>query len=273
MVINSKFKSFVGAALVATAIAGCGGSSSSSTPGTQVNVSGGVATGSTTSNTGANATTAPVQITLADGTVGTLTTGIIPAGGTGFIIPKGAFLFTNLGFPGGLSATRGTHNVYLTAVDDQQQFTNIGTISSNQTTGVQLDSTIVFPTVAHSYDVQLTGPFVVTSGNTTLNVKGNLYLHFEVSSAGISLPATVTGQLPANGGTAFDNNQALNCTIPGYADRSFRLVIDKSTGQLDQTRQASGTSVTFNKNTATNGAIPADGVDSISFGIVNNFPF
>ena len=267
---NRKFKSFVGASLVATAIAGCGGSgSSTTTPGTQVNVSGGISTGSTTSTVGANATGGPVSITLSDGTIGTLTTGIIPAGGTGFIIPKGAFLWTNLGFPGGLKPNRAPHPVYLTAIDGIPTFSQIATISANQTAGANLDSTIVFPTAFHSYDVTLSGPFVVTSGVTTLNITGDVTLHFEVSGGGISLPASITGQLPANGGTAFDNGQTLNATIPGYAGRNFRLTINTGIATLDQTRTAnSSAAVTFNKTTSNNGAIPNTGISSVYFGIV-----
>ena len=257
------------AALVVAAIAGCGGSSSSTTPGNQVNVNGGISTGTATSVTGANATAGPVQITLSDGTIGTLTSGVIPAGGTGFIIPKGAFLFSNLRFPGGLKPSRATHAVYQTAKNGVPEFNLIGTVSSNQSSGVNLDKTIVYPTDSGNYDIRLTGPFEVVSGNTTLSIQGGIDLHFEISGGSISLPSTVTGQLPANNGSTRAIGIALNMTVPGFGNRQYRLAITKGGGNLDKTVTANGTAVTFtdlfNQGNAT---IPDQGISSIYFGIV-----
>ena len=269
-----KLSKLVLAAMV-VAVAGCGGSSSTIGTGNKVNVNGGISTGTATSVLGADATAGPVPISFSDGTVGILASGVIPPGGTCAIIPKGASLISNLRFSDGLKPTRADRQVFLSKKNGvATQEPPIGTISNTLTAGVTLDSTIAFPTTDGNYEILLKGPFSVVSGNNTLSIRTNIFVYFEVKAGVMSLPAAISGQLPANGGSTFGDDISLDITVPSaFGDRAYELTILFSGRLLQKRVTASDAKMTFTKLTDDSSAgVPSNGINSIRFGIVTPIP-
>ena len=134
---------------------------------------------------------------------------------------------------------------------------------------METPSAFVYLTDSNNYDLKLPGSFEVTSGNTALSINGDFDLHFEVNGTSISLPATVTGQLPAHSGSTVANGIALNSTVLGFANRQYRLTIYESNGILDQTVSALGPSVQFTDIVNNgNASILSAGISGLALGIV-----
>lgn len=257
--------SLLGAAMVSTALVGCGGSSSSTPPSTSVNVNGGITAGTATSNSTYDASAAPVNATLSDGTQITLFGGSFAPGESFVTIPVGSSILDNLFLDDGRAQGDILANVGRPGAALQAKIGTLGNNANLKSAANSLKS--IGLKKGQDYTVTFVGPFVITSGSARLHIK-NFVIYFVVTGSGlVSFPSALYGQLPTDGGTTFDNNQVVNATISGFAGTNFRLKISKSNGALSKVVPADVTATAVFTDLTNGGnntpAIPAAGVDTV----------
>ena len=263
---KSKILGLTATASIAMIIAGCGGSGGGTVvvPG-NVNVSGGLTAGTSTSAATVDATGGEQKIFNAFGTlVGVLPQGqVVPAGGSFAIIPKGVPILNSLTLKG-----RASGDVWVNGILSSVKITNRTTGSLLQ--GAQLDGNLLLAAGTTNY-LQLDGPFVVASGGQTLDINGSIYLTVETNNGGVtSLPSGISGTLPANGSSS-SNGQVMTSTAgAAFGGRQFSLTIFHGNGTLSKTVTANGSgTASFNDIVSgSNSSIPTGGVTSVSLDIL-----
>lgn len=257
--------SLLGAAMVSTALVGCGGSSSSTPPSTSVNVSGGISAGTVTNNTTVDASTAPVVSTLSDGTDLTFVGGSFAPGEQVTTISAGSTLFNNFFADDG----RATLSLYINVgtplfPGDIGSFKVADLVNAAQ--GASLLKGIALKR-NKAYTATVSGKSLFKSGNASLHISTAIVVYFFVDSTGkVSFPSASAGQLPVDGGTTFSNGQSFSATT-AFANTPFRLLIAKTNGAVKKTVSSNGAgTATFTDNGNggnNNPAIPTTGVQVV----------
>lgn len=256
--------SVLGAAMISTALVGCGGSSSSTPPSTSVNVTGGIATGTAVSNSTYDGSTTPVAATLSDGTKVTLFGGTFTSGETFVTIPVGTSILDNLFLDDGRSQGDVLINTGMPGAAAQVK---VGTLANGTVKAAASSLNGIGLKKGKDYTVTFVGPFVIKSGSASLHVK-NFVVYFVITSSGLaSFPDTIAGQLPVDGGSTFGGGQSLATTLVRFPNTNFRLTITKSNGALSKVATTDGVGLTtfvdLTNGGSNNPAIPTGGVDTV----------
>jgi len=256
-VFNKSFYALVAASL-AFGIVGCGGGGNGSQPPTlnsTVPLRGGVVTQTATSPVsitgGATETTIPVTLSQSSVPVNV----IVPAGVSVTavqslaIIPAGTQFIQ--GMQGGARGGPGTLTINGVPV------TGAKLVNGRLTVGIAFSH--------GSFDVTLTGPFLIT-GATGIGLNINEFeFIFETNGIVTSLPEVLGGNIPANGS---DNWQNVITTQfdPTYATGTAKLLITHENGTLNKTVGLVGGVATFKQNSNSAAAqIPRTGVNLVQF--------
>jgi len=226
-----------GAAVVSGVLVGCGGSSSS-VQGINpfVPVTGGV-TGSTTATatTSVTASTTPqqVQVTLPDGSseTGTVPAGqSVSAGSVVGVVPANQPVLGGITYAGPKKKAA-PGDLFVDGVDS----------------GIQINPDTSFPVLVilpnGPHTLQENGPFNISSGSNTLTVQTFIFkLQVEsILGAGlVSIPTSVSGRLPANGGSTANGNGVTVQLVGQFVGNSSTLMLAWPGVTKTQTRVFTG---------------------------------
>lgn len=236
----SLFGILASAAVVSGVLAGCGGSSSSVQGLTPfVPVTGGVSGGTTaTSNNSVSASTTPqqVQVTLPDGSTltGTLPAGqAINAGDVVGVVPPNQPIIGGISYAGPKRAAS-PGDLFVDGTDS----------------GIQINPDTSFPVFVilpnGQHTLSESGPFNISNGNNTLTVQQFIFKLEVQSILGvglISLPTSVTGRLPANGGSTANGNGVAVDLVGQFVGHTATLTVQWPGVTKAQTKRLNGISI------------------------------
>jgi hypothetical protein len=261
MIASKKLIGLIAAALMMGAVVGCGGNGSNPTPNPTgpISLNGGISgdVGSSDTTIPASAVQQTATLTVNGSTLTNVT--VAP---NAVAAPPGTKLAV---FPANVpiieSLDRSAHRAPGDIIINGQTIAGV-TVNDQG----RLSNPLAF-TPGH-YVIQVDGPWNLRSGDRVLNV-GEFVITFDVNADGVSsFPEDITGQLPPNGGSTFDQQSFASFTVNNaFANGSATLTIVKANGNLSKTVDVPGTSATFNDIFAGGGNpnIPANGVDQVIF--------
>jgi hypothetical protein len=264
----------VGALVVSSAIVGCAGDATvGPDPGTPVvEANGGVPQGAGTSNETRAAGPEPQQVQVTVG--GNPQTGFLPGGlsltagemvGTidpGVIILQGlSTIGGNNGAAGGVNVQSRTHqagDIMVRRQGSSQQHHSGVRLLNNGT----LSGRLVLPD--GDYEIFIKGPLVVARGGQRLDVQ-TLIFHGEVRDGFASVPQTIQGELPINGGSS--HPLRLDIQMPNRFNNGFvELKVIHGNGILHQDKTLSNGFAQFHDLVFSgNSVIPQVGVQTVEF--------
>ncbi|HSI72071.1 MAG TPA: hypothetical protein VK934_02750 [Fimbriimonas sp.] len=259
------FGFLVGALVATSALVGCSGDATigpdPSTP--FIPVSGGASQASGTSNETRAASGAPQQVQVTVG--GNVTTGMLPAGVSVTTGEQVGTLDPNTTIIAGLHPTggRAPGDIYL--IFNGQQFpTGVHLNSDGSLSGL-----LVLPN--GFYTVFIQGPLVIEQNGQRLDIQSYV-INGEVRNGVYSLPSSVNGQLPVDGGSSFPLR--LDVQMPAtFANGFVELRVIHANGILHQDRTLVNGFTQFHDLVfGDNSIIPATGVQTVEFSYSPN-PF
>lgn len=254
---SNRVGGLVVASIVAAAVAGCGGNHGGlpSTPtNNTVEVNGGVDTKAANVNTTVAASdtgeiievavsgqSAPVQAVTPPDTA-------VTAGEDVVIVPENTVLLN--GLTGG--ATRNPGDIFINGKKTRAHVVNGRIVPA-----------IAFP--AGTYHMRLEGPFSVRNGGSQLTIQ-EFILNFASNGHQLSLPASLTGSIPANGSNNWTNSVTAGFTNGEYVDGQATLRISHLNGVLQRTVDlVNGTATFTDFSNDPQSQIPAQGVTTVEF--------
>jgi hypothetical protein len=256
------FGLLVGAMVATSALVGCAGDATvGPDPGTPfVPANGGVTQNGGTSNETRAASENPqqVQVTVnGNPQTGSLPGGIsLTAGEPVAVIEGGTLILQGMTVVGGRTHQPGDIMVRRAG---SQDYAHSGVFVRADGS---LSGDLVLPD--GDYDVFLKGPFAVVNGNGRLDIQ-SIVLHGQVRNGVASVPTTIDGQLPVNGGTSYPLR--LNIQMPAQFAAGFvELKVIHGNGILRQVKTLNNGFAQFHDlEPGTNSNIPTTGVQTVEF--------
>jgi hypothetical protein len=242
-----------GAAMAAfLMLAGCGGGSNAPTAET-VEISGGAEAQEGIAQEGVIASD---ESTTIDVTVnGATVEAVVPANVDVAVGQELAILPQNTAFIGGLTEVpqnRGPGDIWV-----RGRRTGVRLVEG------RLSRALAFP--AGQYDLRAEGPLRVGQGATSLTM-ANVRFFFSSNGRQLSLPTSITGRIPANGSSNWQNSVTVTFGVP-YRTGTASLSIDHRNGTLSKSDpvDANGTATFADLYQDSASMIPDRGVDRIDF--------
>ncbi|MGV3617537.1 MAG: hypothetical protein ACO1SV_19600 [Fimbriimonas sp.] len=240
------------AAIAVTGLVGCGGGGDNVPRRNTVPLTGGVNTNTNTLTNDAPANPNGQNVAVDGGTAFLAPTDEpTPAGTTVVIVPQGTRVFDGLT----RSASRAPGDVYFIRGNGQMVDTGV-----NVTESGALDGNIAFGRNG-TYRLFAQGPYSIARDGKRLDISEGFGFTVRKSGNELSLPTLIDGTIPSNGGTAED--MFLGVTYPMVFDGStVRLTVEKSNGDITQTRTLINGSTTF-RDIVPDVVIPSEGVQTV----------
>ncbi len=248
-------------------IVGCSGDGSvGPNPGTPfIEANGGVPQeeGAATQTRGASEQPQQVQVTVGGGPVDAMLPGglSVTAGETLAVFDTSEVLIEGLSVAGGgntAPSRQSAGEIFVRRNGVGQQFsTGVFVLSSGR-----LSRRFVLPD--GMYEVFISGPFLIARGGNRLDIQSFIF-HGEVRNGQASIPRTISGQLPINGGSSFPlrlNIQMKNRFSAGYVE----LKVVHANGILHQDKTLANGSAQFHDLVFSgNSVIPQTGLQTVEF--------